>query len=471
LKQRIYISNLEDNPDVGAAPTSEIFFETGLDARAFARTKLSQTLVELGYIVSPALSETWKAAGVKEIDGFMRVFGPMFPGKRLDLLLENSDPWGDFTALESVICWIRAKLQLSAADGDNCSANNPGAAFIYNDKVFFAPQQLANHCLYAEGQFLDIYNSPDLFGTDAAAFCAGVMLYKILIKTHPYEYADIYQNMRDGVFLPPHIAAPEMNEKLSNLIQSALLLPVAKKQTLKSGTDILGEIYELLKDTKDISSLFCEIPAEKKAQAEKEKKNFVFKQNITVKTKRFVIRNKFLLTGITAGFIFALIVIISIYNGYAQRPTTKGMAPDTVVSAYYEAFSLLDHMFMEACIMRANRTDINIAISYTAMSKARQAYEHLSGSIMIAAEEWKLNGGELPAPNVFGITDLIIDYEGEDDGKIKYHASYILWFPQAPLDEGLEPLYEFSRNRTDKLTLKTDRRNNWRITEILRTEQ
>ena len=484
MQRRIYIENGGAQSPVQAEFI--ICFDPGLDPRSFARTKMSQCLVEPGYIVSSdGTSEVWKAAGVNEVEypinssadspiSFMRVWGPMLPGKRLDLLLEEINSKNESitsakqTALQAVTAWIKAKMFL----GETESALNPGAAFILdnagtiNGNVFFAPANLSTRCLYIEGLEADRYNCPDLQGLDAAAFCACVMLYKILTGVHPFPTADIYQDMREGVFMPVHLAAPQTDEKLSDLINSALLLPAAKNQTAKSGADILTEILQILlktnSETIDVSMLSVTLSDERKIQLEKEKQNYLFKHKNITKTSRYVTRHKHLITGLSIAFFIIFIFTFSIIRTALQRPTTGGMTSVEVVFAYYNAFGSLDHIFMERCIQGADKGDINMVASFYAVSKVREAYEHTAAPLIISAEEWIKSGGELPAANVFGVTDLTFEQisGSEYEGLITYRVNYSLWMP-----------YENLLTRSDVLRMKLDRRKNWRIAEILRTER
>ena len=476
MRRHIYISESEsfiaDSPLTSSGRSGEykICFDTGLDPRSFARTKMSQSLIEPGYIVSPdGTHKEWKAAGVIETDGFMRAWGnSATSGTRLDILLDdcNSTESGASAArqaaLQAVSAWIRAKLFL----GEAKSAQNPGASFILDDGVFFAPEHLANRSLLVEDSKPDNYNCPDLSGIDAAAFCAGVMLYKIFTGSLPYQTAEMYQDMREGIFMPVHLAIPEMEQKLSELIQAALFLPVEKRPIIKTGTEILTQILEILTVTKtevvDISALFKTLTEEEKTLIEKEKKNYLLKQNSVTVTKRFFTRNKNTLIGIGIGALFFLLITISIIQSIAQRPTTEGLSSDAVITSYYDAFSELNHIFMGACIQGADKSDINAAASFYAVTKARQAYENTTSMLLVPAKEWLERGGELPAKDVFGVTDLTLEYlsGSEHDGLITYRAAYLLWAP-----------HEQSVNRTDTLTLRRDRRNNWRIIDIQRIER
>ncbi|MCL2185355.1 MAG: hypothetical protein FWB86_05820 [Treponema sp.] len=481
MEKRVLIAKIDNNSAMyeemqkqGLQSEFAVCFDTGLDPRAFARTKMSQSLIEKGYVVSPDGTHTeWKAAGVKEVNNLMRVWGPLFAGKRLDLLLEGVDSVvtdsaaAQQTALFAVASWIRAKMFL----GDKKSTLNPGACFLNKTNVYFAPEHLSNRCLFIEGSEIDRYNCPDLVGMDAVAFCAGVMLYKVLTKSHPYPTADIFQDMREGIFLPINLAVPDIDEELAILIHAALSLPAEKKRTSKSGTDILAEILELIMDKQsgaakttavNISELFVELSAEKKLQAEKEKKSYLLKQKIKVGTRRFVTSNKYLLIGIGIGVLFLLFVVFSTARGFSQRPTTSGMDPFSVVTAYYDSFNSLNHILMDACIMGADKTDVNVVTSVFAISRTRQAHENRTNPPIISARAWLESGGTLPAPDVFGVTDLNIIHESgtEFDKMVIYRINYSIWAPN-----------EHERKRTDVLTLRKDRRKHWRIIEILRTER
>ena len=461
--QHIHISDVNGK--------SAVCFDTGLDSRSFARTKMSQSLTEAGYLVhSDGSHEQWKAAGVDEVNGGMRVHGPLSNGKRLDLILDEIETQPD-AALQAVVSWIRAKMFL----GEEQSALNPGAAFILDGdspkQVFISPEFLSSRCLLTEGKDFDRYNCPDLSGMDAATFCAGVMLYQIFSKVHPYPSKDIFQDMRENVFLPIHFAVPDLNKKLAGLIQAALSLPNAQAastrhfQSTSNSINILTELLETLTDSSknivSISSLIETLPEEEKASTEKEKQKYLFRQNTIVKARRFVARHKIALLCSVGGFIVLFFLVVSTIQNISERPTTEGMASDTVIMAYYDAFSSLDHIFMEAIVQGANKADINAAASYFAIVKTRQAYEMSDASLLIPAEEWRRDGGELPAPDVFGVTDLTITYlSGDESDLMMYRTEYQLWAPD--LDHSIR--------RTDVITLKRDNRRNWRITEIIRTE-
>ena len=464
MQRRIFISDTDNGPVV--------YFDTGLEPRSFARTKMAQSLIEPGFVVSSdGTHKPWKPAGVNDMDGFMRVWGPLFDGTRLDVLLEEINPDTDCTqakqkALDAVVLWIKAKLFL----GETKAVINPGASFVGENNVFFAPEHISTRCLFIEqtGENVsqqDRYNCPDLIDTNATAFCAGVMLYKILTGSHPYPTLEIYQNMREGVYMPVNLAAPDLNENISGLIQEALLLPVVKKRSSKNGAAILSQIINILcikTKVVDVSSLYTPLPAEKKAHLLKQKKQYLFRQASAKAIKDFAVRNRKVLIGAGIVLFIFLFIFFNSLKPNPNRPETEGMTSDSVAAAYYSAFSVLDHFFMEACVLGADRGDINIAASLYAVNRARQAYEGSFAPQYITAQTWQEHGGSLPAPNVFGVTDFSLQHisGNENDAAVTYRADYLLWAPD-----------EDARNRSDVLTLRRDRFKNWRITEILRTER
>ena len=92
-------------------------FDTGLDSRAFAQAKFAQCVTEPGCIVrfdsaGNAAVEAWTASGVIEHSGepggrqTMAVWGPLFEGRRLDVLLADETKRAE--ALAAVILWARA---------------------------------------------------------------------------------------------------------------------------------------------------------------------------------------------------------------------------------------------------------------------------------------------------------------------------------------------------------------------------
>lgn len=453
-------------------------FDTALDARSFARTKLAQCITDPGYIIYPdGSNRTWKASGVAEVNNSMKIYGPVFAGDRLDALIEaakddtSEDAALKNTALQALVIWIRAKIAL----GNTPSSFAPGATIIANSEnsanehpkgsIFFSPETISDRCLIAEGITVNHFTSQDLSGMDAVAFCAGTMLYEIFGGACAYNLSEnIHQEMRDGSFLPLDFAAPNLNKNITSLVETALLLPVPKKRTSQGGGEILNRILKALTgtngETQHISSFYLTLPEEEKLRIAKEKNRFIKRKNAAVKTKHFLVKNRSVLIGAAVAAAFFIPILGSILSNTSNRISTKGMTPPDVINLYYDSLDELNHVNMEVCISGADKADINMVTTFFATEKIRQATEMDFNKSIISAKSWKNSGGSLPAPNVFGVTDLSISLasENERDKKIRYNVNYTLWIPSEK-----EPI-----NRKDQLTL-TRKKGNWQITEINRS--
>ena len=446
--RRISVSEIEGKP--------ALCFDTALDSRSFAQARFFQYINEPGYIVRPDGSvEAWKAAGVIESGASMLVWGPPFSGTRLDLLVKGSQD----AALAAIVFWLRARLALA----QESAAISPSAALIadFNEgaihpegKVFFAPPALCRRCISAEEESENIerYTHPDLTGAKAAAFCAGAMLYRVLAGSPPYASGDqaaVNEDMREGNFTPLSLAVLGIDEKLASLVQNALL-PDQNRTT-----DIPEKLLEILapKDrgpesagagAKSTASFFRPLSQEESTRIAKEKEKYQKKKNASVKTRRFIMRNKIALLASLAGFVIVLIAVNSIINSRSALPTTKGMDSTTVIKSYYNAFAGLDHFTMDACLARgADKNDFNMVMNLYVMAKVRQAYEFRENL------------------QIIGISNLTIERlsGNENEETIRYRTAYTLRLPE---EQEFPPV-----NRVEELTL-TRMRGNWQISKIVK---
>ena len=476
-------------------------FDTGLDSRAFAQARLAQFITEPGLIVLPGGTvETWKPSGVVEHGGTggpasMVIWGPSFNGERLDLLINDKARQNE--ALAAVTRWIEARL----LPGEQAVSPMPFAALIADNAaadggayppgtVFFAPENLAARCIQAEGTEVRVsggeqYVHPDLSGTEAAAFTAAAMLYRVLSGTPPFPAPNedlLHEDMREGNFPPVRFAAFGLDETLAGLIQSALGPAEKAGGGTQTGTALLGQFLEILKSATDASSLFHPLSAEERRGLAREKERFLKRKNIAVQTRRFVIRNAAIIAGCALAILIAVLTVRSVVKSRADRPSTTGMDSARVIQSYYGAFGELDHPLMEACLAKGvGKSDIDMVVNLFVIGKVRQAYEMRGKPPLISAPEWKESGaGPVESP-VFGVTDLEIERlsGGEDAEEIRYRAAYTLWLPQQQQDgeaaAGTEPAEETARlpegvQYTDTLTL-VKHKGNWRIAEINRAQR
>ncbi|MDR1949412.1 MAG: hypothetical protein LBQ38_08470 [Spirochaetaceae bacterium] len=485
-------------------------FDTGLDAQAFAQAKMAQFINQKGYIVFPpgqgepwdgkeARVEPWKPQGVTErpgpggSPGTMVVWGADFPGEALDRIIgedQNKD-----TALDALRYWIRARSLL--ADTPELSPPWPAGALVALPGAFppgtilFPPARLLRRTVEAPGpaEWLsraERWVHPDLSGGETTAFTAAALAYQLFCGVPPYENQDtetVHEDIREGNFMPPRLRKPGLREDLALLIAETLgpaagqrrgkTGPIQKKDPGALGT-LLGPPgfapFDSWIRPPDDGAL-------EKLAAEREQ--YRKKNDLSVKSRRFVRRNTTILTAGLVALVIIGLVARSIVRGRADLPTTKGMAPTEVIEAYYGAFGTLDHTLMEACVInKAGKGDISLVTNIFVISKVRQAYE--MNITAIDAREWQAAGSPPTEQTVVGVTDLhLVPLDSDpEDGELTYRASGFLWLPagmsseeageETPPDPAAAPAvapggYAF----TDELRLVWHK-DAWRIAELTR---
>jgi hypothetical protein len=462
-------------------------FDTGMDSRAFARAKFSQFITEPGFIVSldgvNSSVNFWKASGVVEYseaetaDATMVVWGPPFRGERLDLLLHDNEKREE--ALVAIRRWTRAVLAL----GEKYQVSLwPCAALIGESQpgeIFFAPMDISVNCLINKesNNINNRYIHPDLNGMNAAAFTAAAMLYQVFADSPAFPAKDeitLHEDMREGNFLPIRLAVPGLDDKLAALIQTALSQSVKKNGVLPNGLRLLEEFPVFLqKDS--LPSFFKRLSEADTLLIEKEKTQYLKTKTAEVKTRRFVKRNATILLGGFAALVIAILIAKSVIDSRSAL-TTANMEPVQVIETYYNSFGELDHMWMEACVIKGvGKDDINMVMSLFVISKMRQAYEQNLRSSFISAKEWLEAGGGQIDLQVFGVTDLQITENTSNE--VLYRVDYTLWVPgegrdysetgQNAMTGVVEYLPPESVHRSDFVTL-VQKKGKWLISEINR---
>ncbi|MDR1566551.1 MAG: hypothetical protein LBS48_04610 [Treponema sp.] len=472
-------------------------FDTRLDAQAFAQAKMAQFITQPGYMVYPDGSvEPWKASGVTERSrvpgdpGTMVIWGPAFSGESLDSLIR--DPERKDEALPAVIRWIKAceKLKEEAlfpgAAGTLIGASASGSG----QAVFFPPERLVKRCIEAAGESGVIsaqqWFHPDLKGPDSAAFSAGAMLYGIFCGAPPFYSNDreiLRQDIREGVFTPPGLAAPGLDKDLAKLISGALE-PVKKGEEKKRPAPEAMAKFLGRPGSRSAASWFTPLTEEEEVKLRNERDQYQKTRDLTVKTRRFVIRNTAIITGCAAALLALILGVRGYFKHQAELPTTRGMTPVEVAETYYGAFGTMDHILMDACVInKAGKEDVNMVTNLFVITRVRQAYESM-GESAVTAQEWLEAGSPETDKTVFGVTGLKLrTLDGDEgDGEVSFMAGYTLWVPAGfdGEEEELPSQEEMMNNPrprppsgieiSDRLTLSFHK-DAWRISKIDRIRQ
>ncbi len=454
-------------------------FDTGLHERAFAQAKVSSLITEPGYSVTPDGSvNIWKPEGVAELNKRMVIWGPGFEGTPLDIIIHRDTDKN--AALNALRFWLRAIRILT--EKDTFPAPSPrGVLISKNGAVLFPPAGLVKRTLDAEGpdaglNASDRYLHPDLRGADALDFCAGAMLYQIFSGEPPFQNSNpdmLRSDIREGIFIPPGLTAPGLDEKTARLISNALK-PEGARPGLPDFIEILGSA-----GSKQYDGFFRPVNDNERESLRLEREQYGKRTQARIKTKRFFHRNTAVFIGAGIGIGVIALTLWSIIGGLNRRPSTKGMPPYEVVSQYYASFGTLDHGFMEAAVInKAGKGDIDMIRNLYVISKVREAYERTVR--VIPAQQWLNDGSRETEAMIFGITNLDLKEISQSADEVFFEARYILWLPANFAGEGetgSPPETKESQGwvppvpirYTDTLRL-INQKNLWRIAEINRQQ-
>ena len=466
-------------------------FDTGLDAQSFAQAKLARHIYSPGFMVFPdGKIENWLPSGVEEKET-MIIWGPAFPGNPLTVIInDNADE-----ALLALHYWLMAVTTMADKKygiEDSFFPGPPGVLIARGGEgfpegtVFFPPAWLHKRSLDAEGEKASLeagrFLHPGLTGKKAISFSAGILLYRIFCRTLPFScdapcLTELHKDMREAVFIPPELSSPGLDPEMASLISLSL------KQGAKSGEEKTPPSPETIINymgipySKPFSAWFRTLTPEEKIKIDLEKKQYIKRSGIKVKTRRFILRNTSIITGLIIALFAIGLIARSVVKYRAELPSTRGMPPLEVVEVYYNAFNDLDHSLMEACVSGgAGKQDISTATNLYVISKVRQAYE-FGGESFMSAGEWIKNGSKPTFATVFGITDFSIKQISQESENATFEVNYILWVPEGSggeprpsnqVTEEIAPGIPESLPTTDRLSLAFIKEA-WHITNIIRT--
>ena len=314
----------------------------------------------------------------------------------------------------------------------------------------------------------------------------------------------IRSDIRDGLFEPIHLAVPGLDGALTQWIEGALThsaiakshggkkapttslresrerpgtapgptpfskngtetgeLPATKAfSNQKDGRDpSLEALLEILEKSPDQepAAFITPLTDTEQGALQKEKERYLRFQQQRIKGHRFLRRNRGFLIGGILTIVALALFIASFIRDQAQRPTTKGMSPAEVLTAYYTAFNTLDHERMSACVEgKAGKEDVTAVMNFYVISKVREAYEQKA--LVLPPEVWIERGKPGGEFHVFGISDFSIDELQIQENEAIGRVSYRFWYPErredtAPLESApssfnKEPAGQFSLRST-----------------------
>jgi hypothetical protein len=426
----------------------------------------------------------------------MVIWGPDFAGLSLDeIAARGNDPASRNTpgALAALAAWVRAR---DALPPEGRPLPWPGTALVDEEAktVLFLPETAARRVFDAGGAEAWIngaerWTHPDYSGEEADVFAAAALLYRALSGSFPYPGRSrdtLREDIREGVFIPPRLAAPGLLGEAASLITASL----SPRPKLKAGRPHLADFARLFAAAAaggnaagtagSAAGFFRDIGREEREALEAERDRFLRKRGKAVKAKRFLRRNRTAILAVTGAALIAALAAGSVIQARLDGPSTRGMDGNAVIESYYRAITDMDHETAAACVRGgAGKDDINMITSFYVVSKVRQAYE--AQTIFISPEEWRESGGGAPAKAVFGIDGLRLEGidTDENDGRLSYRAEYLFFnpYPESGGDTAASPAGNESPAQpvpagipcSDELSLEKDKKGLWHITGIRRT--
>jgi hypothetical protein len=144
-------------------------------------------------------------------------------------------------------------------------------------------------------------------------------------------------DIREGIYTPPHLAAPGINAGVADFIDQALQ-PPGKGEARPLVRDLLA----LLDGKNGKEDFFHTLTPEETAKIEKERQNEAKLRSRTVKSRRFLTRNHAIILAIVAGVLLVAIFVVSAVMDNMSKFNTKGLTPTQVVDDFYASVTGLD---------------------------------------------------------------------------------------------------------------------------------
>ncbi|MDR2521619.1 MAG: hypothetical protein LBC72_03570 [Spirochaetaceae bacterium] len=378
-------------------------FDTGLLPAAFARMRQTTLLEERGCIVYDGgeagrvvRTEWWQAEGLVERRGRMVVFGPVFAGRALDALLEEPAA----AALSALERWYRFHLHALGNGVEPIpGAESLQAAGVLLDEqaLFFPPAGVVRAARRALGDAAYLNSvvrwiHPGLSGGAALHFSAAAYLYAVYAGCAPFcvrppergadSEALLHADMRFGVFEPLAFAAAGIDRQAAQAIDGALYQRGGKAAGQSRGGCLAGSPLDGDAPPPFAAEVFHaarrELSAAEREQHRRTRRAYLRTQGSRVRARRFFAAH----TGTCAVCAVLALVVLAFTAlaawGRQAGDMLKGLPPEEVARAYYEAFAALDTARMEACLAArpdaAIQDDVNISTNLHVINKTRQLY-------------------------------------------------------------------------------------------------
>lgn len=393
----------------------------------------------------------WPIERVLSFDDQFYLAGPYYEGETVEELLRRQRGPGSPPWLTSFLRTI-----LRTLDDENLHMGNVGTCLVTETggMLFFdaALARELNRSIPADrrARVHAPYTDERLTGAAARAFQAAAILYHGLTGEPPVPVHGAED--RTTVVSPVHARNPAVTETIAAAMDRILSGESGKEVKL------LREIDDALRENR--GKWTDDLPREE-LDRRRHRACESAERLGRARTKRaFWRRNRTRLL-VTAVLVVAVGSIpVSIVSNRLQPPVTAGLEPVELVTGYYQAWTDLDHVFMEDAVARGvNRERIREVTNIFVIDRVQTA--HGQHGRLIPPQRWLDDG--MPGDRApYGVTDLELVLERETPREVIVTTRYRLWLPVTGEDES--PIAHHT-SMEERLTL-VPARHGWEITEF-----
>lgn len=447
-----------------AGSTIRLGLATSVTARGFGARRLASATRRGGHLVVDDRLTPWPVERLVEFEGTFYLCGPWVDGATLsELAASTALPAPDGPGA-SVPAWFGAVCNAAALaerheDLDLPPADSllitPDHRVLLLDADFLAA--LRESTPYpARGTSILRYEDPRRERRAALAYRTAALLYHLVTGValcDPTTEAEALACHEGGLTTPMRRMRPELSERAVSTIQAALADPKSNPEAH------LKALCDLAHDTEIIDAIDAAEHDRRLASVtavdERRRRRRTVREFFRTQSGRIVL--------VVTALAFISIIPINMIRQATRMPETAGMEPASVVGAWYDAWTALDHILMEGATVDDAGADIIREVSNVFVIQRVQLAQTFESSI-VAAPDWLAAGrpeGVIP----YGVTDVEIFMRSRGESEAVVEASYTIWRP----DTGTETTWITATRVRDELRLVSGRRG-WQIVSIAALE-
>ncbi len=427
----------------------QIALRTSVEPRGYIARQVTALARRGGAILHEGDREPWSIDRVLPVEGEFYLAGPAVTGETLEELLPDR-------AGRSIPVWLTAFLRtaIAAQNHPDLLLCNVRTSLVTEDNgILLLDADLAreiNRSIPADhrNRIYVPYNDARLSGEAAAAFQAAAIIYHGLSGTAPTTPDE----NRTSMTAPVQTLRPNVHTAVARELDHMLA----------------GETTDTVGALKRIDGLLQEnhgcwvdsIDPEEESRRREAALQYHARSRQDRERRSFWRRNRTRFLVIAAILIAVGSIPVSMIRSRLEPPRTAGLPPLEVAEGFYQAWTAMDHMYMEDAVSRGvAREVIREVTNIYVIDRVQTA--HAFHSRITTPERWLAEGRPLETLP-YGLSNLRIDVLRQEEDRVVLEAEFTIWRP----DSGGEEAFIIVQTDTrERLTLEPTR-HGWEITKI-----